>query len=95
MAYVDYLGDGVHVHFDGHNGVVLATLDGEDVTNEIYLELDVLKKFEDYAAQLRAECKRKPAFGGQIPRYSPTSSLCSINLQDSQLKKRRAKSASA
>ena len=84
VGYVEYLGDGVNVHFDGRRSVVLANYVEADLANEIYLGPEVLKALEGYLVNLRAELKRKPAFGGQIPRYSPNDSLMSINLQDSR-----------
>lgn len=46
-----YIGDGVYVEFDGYS-VILTTENGIDTTNEIVLEPEVLRKFNEYVNSL-------------------------------------------
>jgi len=43
-----YLGDGAYVNYDGF-GFWLATTDGVDIQNRVYLEPDVCHNFVDFA----------------------------------------------
>jgi len=49
-----YLGDGCYVAFDGYH-FVLTTENGIRVTNVIYLEPEVLAKFDGYRRRLNEE----------------------------------------
>lgn len=47
-----YLGDAVYAAFDGA-GITLTTEDGVRVSNEIYLEPDVVKSLFDYVEAIK------------------------------------------
>lgn len=46
-----YLGDGVYVQFDD-GVIILTTENGYQITNQIYLELDVYGNLRDYVNRL-------------------------------------------
>ncbi len=52
MENKDYLGDGLYVGIE-HGMVVLYTTDGETITNEIFLEPEVLGAFLRYLERLK------------------------------------------
>ena len=53
-----YLGDGVYAEIEQDGWfVVLTTENGVSVTNRIYMEPSVVRAFEAWLAQVRAEAK--------------------------------------
>ncbi len=53
-----YLGDGLYASFDGYQ-IRLYSSNGIRATNEVYLEPEVLARFEAYVADLRAKSKAR------------------------------------
>ena len=49
-----YLGDGVYIEFDG-NGYKVTTTNGIEITNEIYLELEVYANLVQFVKQISRE----------------------------------------
>jgi hypothetical protein len=59
MEYLkSYLGDGVYVSFNEYQQIVLTTEDGVGASNIIYMELEVLRKFEQWTKRMAAEVAR-------------------------------------
>lgn len=54
---VVYLGDGLYASFDGFS-IRLYTSDGIRDTNEVFLEPEVLVRFESFVASLRASAAK-------------------------------------
>lgn len=51
MSYREYLGDGLYADFDGYQ-ISLAASNGIVDTNVVYLEPEVLKKFNQYVTMI-------------------------------------------
>jgi hypothetical protein len=51
MNYREYLGDGLYADFDGYH-IMLASNNGIQDTNVVYLEPEVLKSFYQYAEMI-------------------------------------------
>ena len=49
-----YLGDGVYVEVDSAGRIVLTTENGIEVTNTIYLDLDILAELNNFIKRLNA-----------------------------------------
>lgn len=49
-----YLGDGLYAKYDGYH-VVLFASDGINVTNEVFLDADVMAMFLHYIAKISKE----------------------------------------
>lgn len=57
-----YLGDGVYAETDGFH-VILKTTDGISVTNEIFLDYEVLSNLEIYINSLKGKKNESDAKG--------------------------------
>lgn len=54
-----YLGDGLYAAWDGWH-IVLTAENGVSVTNEVYLEPDVLQRFDEYRETLKQVLSAPP-----------------------------------
>lgn len=61
-----YLGDGVYAEYDGYQ-IKLYTDDGFRPTNTIYLEPQVLDRFEKWVDQLKESLKSPKFENGAVP----------------------------